>query len=155
MYSFFDVKDDERFMRIALSEAEKAAKEGEVPVGAVLVHEGEVIATAHNRRENEKNALKHAEIIAIEKGCEVLGGWRLCDCTLYVTLEPCPMCAGALINARVARVVYGAKDARAGALASVMNISAYPLGHKMLVTGGVMAERSIAVLREFFAKKRS
>ena len=111
---------DEIFMRLALAEAEKAKNEDEVPVGAVIVRNGEVIASAYNTREYGKNALYHAEIKAIDEACKRLGGWRLVGCTMYVTLEPCPMCAGAIVNARVERVVYGAPDIRQGHLAQCL-----------------------------------
>lgn len=147
---------DERFMQEALAEARLAAAMGEVPVGAVIVREGEIIARAHNTRETEKNALHHAEILAIEAACRHVGGWRLTDCTLYVTLEPCPMCGGAILNARLGRVVYGAKDASMGVFGSVLNYNAYPLGYKVPVTYGVLETESRALLQAFFeaARKR-
>lgn len=154
MYSCSEISADRRFMLAALGEARMAATEGEVPVGAVLVRDGEILAAAHNRRESERNALRHAELMVIEEGCGRLGGWRLSDCTLYVTLEPCPMCAGAIINSRIGRVVYAARDARAGALGSVIDLSDYPFNHKPSVTSGLMAESSAELLREFFAAKR-
>ncbi|MBO5111718.1 MAG: nucleoside deaminase [Clostridia bacterium] len=150
------MKMDERFMQEALAEARLAAAMGEVPVGAVIVREGEIIARAHNTRETEKNALHHAEILAIEAACRHVGGWRLTDCTLYVTLEPCPMCGGAILNARLGRVVYGAKDASMGVFGSVLNYNAYPLGYKVPVTYGVLETESRALLQAFFeaARKR-
>lgn len=144
----------EIFMRSALKEAEKAGALGEVPVGAVIVKDGEIIASAHNMRENGGGATAHAELLAIEKACRVLGGWRLSDCQLYVTLEPCPMCAGAIINARVGRVIFGAKDPRMGALGSVMNMNAYPLGYKTIVEAGVCEAECLALIKEFFKSLR-
>lgn len=149
-----DFAEDNLFMLEALKEAEKAAEEDEVPVGAVLVSDGKIVARAHNRRENEKNALRHAEIIVIEEGCGLKKTWRLSDCTLYVTLEPCPMCAGAIINSRICKVVYGAKDAKAGAFGSAVNLATYNFNHKPTVTGGVLGDRSAELLRTFFARKR-
>lgn len=145
---------DVRFMKEALAEARLAAEAGEVPVGAVIVRDGTVIARAHNTRETEKNALHHAEVLAIDAACRALGGWRLTDCTLYVTLEPCPMCGGAILNARVGRVVYGAKDASMGVFGSVLNYNAYPLGYKPAVTVGVCAEESRALMQSFFEEAR-
>ena len=145
---------DEYFMREALRESDAAAEAGEVPVGAVIVYGGEIIARGRNARESDKNALRHAELTAIDIACGVRGGWRLTDCTLYVTLEPCPMCAGAIINARIPRVVYGAKDARAGALGSVLNMSAYPLGWRPEIVTGVLADECAAKLSKFFAGLR-
>ena len=147
------VKDAE-YMDEALALAREAAEEGEVPVGCVIVRGGEIIARGRNRREIGKNALAHAEIEAIDGACRALGGWRLSGCTLYVTLEPCPMCAGAIVNARIPRVVYGAKDARAGAMGSLINLASYPLNHKAEVLGGVRGDECAAVLREFFKKRR-
>ncbi len=142
------------FMREALIEAEKAAELGEVPVGAVIVRNGEIIARAHNERETGKDATRHAEIIAIERACAALGGWRLIGCDMYVTLEPCPMCAGASVNARLVRVIYGAPDLRAGAFGSVLDLNTYPLNHKPEIIGGVLADECLAPIREFFKNKR-
>ena len=142
------------FMREAIVEAEKAAAIGEVPIGAVIVRNGEIIARAHNERETGKDATRHAEIIAIEKACASLGGWRLIGCDLYVTLEPCPMCAGAIVNSRVVRVIYGAPDLRAGAFGSVLNLNDYPLNHKPEIVGGVLSEECLAPIQDFFKKKR-
>lgn len=145
---------DIRFMQEAIAEAQTAAACGEVPIGAVVVWDGEIVARAHNTRETEKNALGHAECSAISAACAALGGWRLHRATLYVTLEPCPMCAGAIINARVARVVYGAKDARAGAFGSVLQMNGYPLNHKPQLVGGVCEEECRALMTDFFARLR-
>lgn len=144
---------DEEFMSLAISEAEKARNEDEVPVGAIIVRNGEVIARAYNTREYGKNALYHAEIKAIDEACKVLGGWRLVGCTMYVTLEPCPMCAGAIINARIERVVYGAPDHKAGAFGTMINLTDYPL-FKPQITSGVMQEECAKMLSDFFKAKR-
>ncbi len=142
------------FMKRALELARIAAKAGEIPVGAVIVRDGEIIAEGHNLREIERLSTAHAEIIAIESACRKLGGWRLSGCTLYVTLEPCPMCAGAIINSRVDRVVYGVEDARAGCFGSVINFNSYPFNHACEIESGVCAEECAAILREFFAERR-
>lgn len=142
------------FMEAALHEAEKAFAEGEVPVGAVIVRDGEIIARGRNRREGEKNALCHAEIEAINAACKALGGWRLIGCTLYVTLEPCPMCAGAVINSRIERVVYGASDKKAGSVGSVVNLFTLPYNHFPEVTSGVLSDRCSAILSDFFKNLR-
>lgn len=145
---------DEAFMREALKYAYMAAEDGEVPVGAVIVKENEIIAAGRNRRETGKNALCHAELEAIDKACTLLGGWRLWQCELFVTLEPCPMCAGAIINARIPRVVYGAKDRKAGSGGSVVNLFELPYNHKPELTGGVLEEECAQALRDFFKKLR-
>ena len=145
---------DEKYMRMAMEEAMLAASEDEVPVGAVLVREGRVIAKAHNRREASKCATHHAEILAIEEGCAALGGWRLTGATLYVTMEPCPMCAGAIISARIPRVVSAVKDAKAGAFGSVINLNSYPLNHKTQVEYGVLSDEASEMLSGFFASLR-
>ena len=141
------------FMREALLEAEAAALDDEVPVGAVMVRNGEIIARARNRREKDKNPLSHAEIKIINDTCRALGGWRLVGCTLYVTLEPCPMCAGAIINSRIERVVFGAFDEKAGAFGTMINLTEYPL-FKPQITGGVLKDECSAILSEFFKRKR-
>ncbi len=146
-------------MKAAISAAQYALTLGEVPIGAVLVwDEGtekeQVIAVSHNTRETEKNALGHAECNAIIEACRVLGGWRLHRATLYVTVEPCPMCAGAIINARIKRIVYGAKDDRAGAFSSVLRLQDYPLNHKPEITAGVLEEECASLMRAFFEKLR-
>ncbi len=145
--------DDEKFMRLAIDEAKQAECEDEVPVGAVIVRGGEVIASAYNTREYGKNALYHAEIKAIDAACKKLGGWRLVGCTMYVTLEPCPMCAGAIINARVERVVFGAPDHKAGAFGTMINLTDYPL-FKPEIVGGVLKDECAEMLSSFFKKKR-
>ena len=142
------------FMRRAISLARDAKNMGEVPVGAVVVKDGRIIAEGHNLREAEGLATAHAEIVAIEKACRAMGSWRLSGCTLYVTLEPCPMCAGALVNSRIDRVVYGVEDAKAGCLGSVINFNSYPFNHAFEVQGGVLREECAAILAEFFSEKR-
>ena len=143
-----------KYMTLALDEAEQASIEGEVPVGAVIVRNGEIIAKARNNREATGDATGHAELLAIRKACEVVGAWRLDGCELYVTLEPCPMCMGAIVNSRVSKVIYGAKDAKAGACGSVLNMCSYPLNHKPRVESGFMKEECANILSDFFAKKR-
>ena len=145
---------DETFMKLALKEAQIAYDAGEVPVGAVVVCNGEVIASAHNLRETNRMATAHAELLAIEAACRARNSKHLSDCTLYVTLEPCPMCAGALAGARIGRVVFGARDARAGACGSLLNLFAYPLEARPEVTSDVLSDRSLALLRAFFANRR-
>ena len=142
--------DKNDFMRLALLEAEKAFLDGEVPVGAVIVRDGEVVSTGRNRREKGKNALCHAEIEAIDGACRALSGWRLPRCEMYVTLEPCPMCAGAIINARLKSVCYGARDEKAGACGSVLNLFMEDFNHKPRLYGGVLREECAALLQEFF-----
>lgn len=142
------------YMKSALLEAQKAYREGEVPVGAVIVQDGEIIAQTHNNREQTGDATGHAEILAIREACKSLGGWHLEKCTLYVTLEPCPMCMGAIINSRLGKVVYGAKDAKAGACGSVLNMCSYPLNHKPQTEGGFMKEDCAEILTDFFKNKR-
>ena len=145
----------EDYMRLALDEAEEAARLDEVPVGCVVVRRGEIIARAHNTRETGKCALDHAELLAIRDACRAAGGWRLNDTTLYVTLEPCPMCAGAILNARIDRVVIGARDPRFGAFGSLFDLNALPLNHKTELTDGVLADESAELLSSFFRRKRS
>ncbi len=143
------------FMKEALKLAKKAEKQGEVPVGAIIVHKNQIIASAFNQKENLKKATAHAEILAIEKASSQLNRWRLNDCTLYVTLEPCPMCAGALVAARVKRLVYACKDPKAGAVHSLYEITQDPrLNHRVEVQSGILKEESATLLKEFFRKKR-
>ncbi|MBK5226276.1 MAG: nucleoside deaminase [Thermoleophilia bacterium] len=149
------MKDNEHFMRIALNEARMAAETGEVPVGAVIERGGEVIAVAGNEREEKNDPTAHAEMIAIRKAAEKLGGWRLSGCTIYVTIEPCPMCAGAIYQARIERLVYGAPDDKAGAAGTLMDITRDPrLNHRTEVTAGVLANECAAILKEFFSSRR-
>ncbi len=146
--------DDLYYMNMALELAKQAGGEGEVPVGCVIVRRGQVVGKGRNRRETGKTALGHAELEAIADACANLGGWRLWDCTLYVTLEPCPMCAGAIVNARIPRVVYGAKDAKAGCCGSVCDLFGMDFNHRPEVICGVGEEEASALLKEFFANLR-
>lgn len=144
-------RGDDAFMRLALAEAAAAAQLGDVPIGAVVVRDGRVLARAHNRREVDRDPLAHAEVLALREAARHLGGWRLIGCTLYVTLEPCAMCAGAMVQARLPRLVYGATDPKAGAAGSVVDLlrdARFP--HVVEVTGGVCAEECGAALRCFF-----
>ena len=145
---------DFELMGLALEEAAKAAALGEVPVGAVVARHGEVVATAHNTRETEKNALHHAELLAIDAACKALGGWRLWQCELFVTLEPCPMCSGAIINSRLKRVVYGARDPKAGCCGSLTDLFALPFNHHPVMESGLLEEEAQALLQDFFAMLR-
>jgi tRNA(adenine34) deaminase len=138
------------FMHLALALARQASAEGEVPVGCVIVRNGTVVGRGSNKREGEQNALSHAECIAIGEACKTVGFWRLPDCEMFVTLEPCPMCAGAIINSRIAKVYYGASDPKAGACGSVIDLFGFPFNHKPDVVGGVLAEESSVLLTEFF-----
>ena len=145
---------DEEYMREALSLAEKSFELGEVPVGAVAVWEGKIVGRGMNLRETDKNALRHAEIMAIDEACKNLGGWRLWKCDLYVTLEPCHMCAGAIINSRVKRVIYGASDPKAGSCGSLTNLFEMPYNHKPEVVSGVLEKECSEILSRFFARLR-
>ncbi|MDR1253653.1 MAG: tRNA adenosine(34) deaminase TadA [Oscillospiraceae bacterium] len=147
-------KNDEYFMKKALIMAKIAAKNAEIPVGAVIVKEGEILACGRNRRERGKNALYHAEIEAINKACKCLNSWRLLGCELFVTLEPCPMCAGAIINSRISRVIFGAYDPKAGACGSVIDLFSYPYNHLPQKCGGVLKEQCGDILSNFFKKLR-
>lgn len=142
------------FMRLALEEAKAAFELGEVPVGAVIVWEGEVVTSAHNRRETGKNALYHAELLAINEACEKLGGWRLHKGDLFVTLEPCFMCAGACVNARIRNVYYGAPDIRFGGFGGVTDLLGCELTHKPNVEGGVLGDECAALMKRFFEELR-
>ena len=146
--------DHEGYMRQALALAREAAECGEVPVGCVIVRDGQVIGRGRNRREEKQHTSSHAEMEAIRQANEVLGTWRLDNCTLYVTLEPCPMCAGAIINARVGRVVYGAADDKAGSVGSLINLFAVGYNHAPALTVGVLEEDCSRLLSEFFEKRR-
>ena len=145
---------DEYFMHRAMELAREAESLDEVPVGALAVRNGRIIAEAYNTRESDKCATHHAEVLAIEAACRALGGWRLPGVTLYVTMEPCAMCAGAIINARVPRVVYGAPDLRFGAFGSLIDLAAVPLNHTPEVVGGVLGEECASMLTEYFRGKR-
>lgn len=146
--------DDQYFMAQALELAREAAAEGEVPVGCVIVRGDEIVGRGRNRREKSKSALAHAEIEAIAQANETLGGWRLWECTLYVTLEPCPMCAGAIVSARIPRVVYGASDAKFGACHSVCSLFDMAFNHHPKVESGVMEAEAAALMQEFFRNLR-
>lgn len=148
--------DDQRWMGLALHEANRAADLGEVPVGAVVVREDTLIARGHNRRETDRDPLAHAELLAIREAAAVLEGWRLIDCTMYVTLEPCAMCAGALVNSRVRRLVFGASDPKAGFCGSLGDLARDSrLNHRLEVRGGVLEDECARVLKSFFAGLRS
>ena len=146
--------DDRYFMTQAMALAREAAADGEVPVGCVITRGEEIVGRGRNRREQDKNALAHAEIEAIADACRTLGGWRLWECTLYVTLEPCPMCAGAIINARIPRVVYGASDKKYGACRSVCSLFSMDFNHHPAVESGLMEEEVAALMQDFFRKLR-
>lgn len=146
---------DEYFMRLALREAEGALEHDDVPIGAVVVHDGEVIATGRNERELREDPTAHAEILALRQAAAALGSWRVLDAVLYVTLEPCAMCAGAIVLARVPRVVFGTWDPKAGAAGSVLDVLAEPrLNHRPEVAGGLLAQECAALLTSFFAGRR-
>lgn len=146
---------DEKFMRIALQEANKAKKLGEVPIGAVIVKENQVVSTGYNLRETSQTALSHAELIAIDEANKTLNSWRLDDCTLYVTLEPCPMCAGAIVQARIKRVVFGAYDPKAGCAGTLMNLlNEKRFNHQVSLTSGVLLENCSELLTNFFKDLR-
>ena len=142
------------FMQQALLLAEEAGNDGEVPVGCVIVRNGEIVGRGRNRRERDKTALGHAEIEAIADACKNLGGWRLWECSMYVTLEPCPMCAGAIINARIPRVVFGASDSKCGACGSVCDLFSMDFNHHPQVEKGIREEESQQLLTDFFKKLR-
>lgn len=148
-------ESDKIFMRQALLLAGCAKNDGEVPVGAIVVKNGEIIGSGYNLRESKGMATAHAEILAIEEACRKLGSWRLLGCTLYVTLEPCPMCAGAIVNSRIERVVYGVKDSLAGCCGSVVDFNRYPFSHSFSLTSGVCEEECALLLKEFFKSKRT
>ena len=147
--------NDEEYMGLALVEARKAYELGEVPIGAVVVKDGEVIATAYNLRETGHDATAHAEVLAIRRACEKIGHWRLTGATLYVTIEPCPMCAGALVMSRIDRLVYGAADYKAGAVESLFNITNHSgLNHRIEVRAGVREEECRNLMKDFFRERR-
>ena len=146
--------NDKKFMEEALRLARQAADEGEVPVGAVVVLGDEIVGRGRNRREKDKNALAHAELEAINEACKILGGWRLWQCDMYVTLEPCPMCTGAIINSRIKRLVYGASDYKAGSCGSVVNLFDLPYNHKPETVTGFMQEECSQILTDFFRDLR-
>jgi len=148
------MQTDEYYMQKAIELARRAEEIDEVPVGALVVLNGEIIAEAYNTRESTKCATHHAELLAIEEACRVMGGWRLPGVTLYVTMEPCAMCAGAIINARIPRVVYGTRDIRFGAFGSALDLAKIPLNHTPEVVGGVLSEQTRTILTEYFRRKR-
>jgi tRNA(adenine34) deaminase len=146
---------DEHFMRLAIREAERALEHEDVPIGAVIAHQGELLAAAHNERELRQDPTAHAELLALREAARALGSWRVLDSVMYVTLEPCAMCAGALVLARVPRVVFGAYDPKAGACGSVLDVLAEPrLNHRPALAGGLVAGECGALLSEFFASRR-
>ena len=149
------MNDDIYFMREALKEAERAYKIDEVPIGAVIVYQGEIIARAHNLRETKQVTASHAEMLAIDKACKAIGSWRLEECTLYVTLEPCPMCAGTAIQSRLKRLVYGAKDDKNGAHLSSIELFKGDFNHKVEVEGGLLADEAQKLLKDFFKALRN
>ena len=144
----------EKYMSAALELAREAAAAGEIPVGCVIVKDGEIVGRGRNRREENRSALAHAEVEAIAEACKTLGDWRLEDCALFVTLEPCPMCTGAIINARIGEVVYGAKEENTGSCGSVINLFEENYGHKPRVYGSVLKDECAAVMRDFFEEIR-
>ena len=147
--------DDDYFMSEALKEARKAFELDEVPIGAVIVHNNEIIARGYNRRNTDKNPLMHAEIIAINEAAKVIGDWRIEDCTIYVTVEPCPMCSGAIVQARIPNVVYGAPNPKAGCGGSVINLlQMEKLNHRCSVKSGVLEDECRAIMKEFFSRFR-
>ncbi|MCI2047453.1 MAG: nucleoside deaminase [Faecalibacterium sp.] len=146
--------NDEELMQAALAQAREAARLGEVPVGAVIAKDGEIIAAAHNTRETEKNATHHAELLAIDAACRALGGWRLWQCELFVTLEPCPMCSGAILNSRLRRVVYAAPDPKAGCCGSMIDLFKLPFNHHPQIEHGLCEAEAAALLEAFFAALR-
>ena len=148
------MEEKEKFMKEALKEAKKAYDKLEVPVGAVIVKDGKIIARAHNLKETKKDTTKHAEILAIEKASKKLGAWRLLDCEMYVTLEPCSMCAGAMINSRIKKLYIGALDEKTGAAGSVLNLFDYTFNHKVEVEKGIMKENCEKILKNFFKDLR-
>ncbi|KXG11640.1 tRNA-specific adenosine deaminase [Anoxybacillus sp. P3H1B] len=147
--------NDEYYMQLAIEEAKKAEKIGEVPIGAIIVKNGKIIASAHNLRETEQRAIAHAEILAIDQACEAMGSWRLEDATLYVTLEPCAMCAGAIVLSRIKRVVFGASDPKGGCAGTLMNLlQESRFNHQTEVVGGVRQEECGRILSDFFRQLR-
>lgn len=146
---------DEHFMRLAIREAERALEHDDVPIGAIVVRDGEVIGAGHNERELRQDPTAHAEVIALREAARSVGAWRVLESVLYVTLEPCAMCAGAIVLARIPRVVYGTEDPKAGACGSVLDVTAEPrLNHRPDVAGGLLREECAALLRDFFAARR-
>lgn len=146
---------DEHCMQIAINEAQKAAAIGEVPIGAIIIHEGEIVGRGYNRRETDRDPTAHAEMIAIREASQRLGGWRLMNATLYVTLEPCPMCAGAIVQSRISRVVYGAADPKAGCAGTLLNLlQEERFNHQVQVDGGILSDACGQMLKQFFSQLR-
>ena len=146
---------DEEYMILAINEAEKAFDKGEIPIGAVVTYKGAIIATAHNEREHTTDPTSHAEIVALRKAAQMLERWCLTGCTLYVTIEPCPMCAGAIINSRIDRVVYGASDYKGGAVESLFNVLSHPgLNHEPQLQAGILADECSQLMKDFFKERR-
>ncbi len=143
------------YMKLALEEAKKAYEIDEVPVGAIIVYKDEVIASGYNQRETKNNSLAHAEILAINQACNYLNSWRLIDCEMYVTLEPCPMCAGAIINSRISKLIYATQDLKSGSVNSILNMFDLPFNHKPEVIADVLADESSELLKNFFKKLRT
>ena len=150
----FKIMSDVKYMREAIRQAKKAKALGEVPIGCVIEYRGKIIGRGYNRRKTDKNTLSHAELNAIRKASKVMGDWRLEGCTMYITLEPCPMCAGGIINSRIPTVVFGARDENTGSCGSVINLFEERYGHKPAVYGGVRADECAAILRSFFEERR-
>jgi tRNA(adenine34) deaminase len=149
------LSDDERYMRLAIDEAQRAVAHGDVPIGCVVVHDGEVIGAGHNERELRQDPTAHAETIALQAAAGAIGSWRVLDSTLYVTLEPCAMCAGAIVLARVPRVVYGCDDPKAGAAGSALDVLGEPrLNHLPAISGGILEDDCAALLSDFFSARR-
>ena len=147
--------EDEKFMKEAIKQAKKAEAIGDVPIGCVIVHDGKIIARGYNKRNKDKTVLAHAELLAMKKACKKLGDWRLEDCTLYVTLEPCPMCAGAIVQARIPRVVIGCRNPKAGCAGSILNLLNVPaFNHQVELTEGILQEECSTLIKEFFRKLR-
>ena len=147
--------EEEKFMKEAIRQAKKAEALNEVPIGCVIVHQGKIIGRGYNRRMTDHSVLAHAEIIAIKKACKKIGDWRLEDCTIYITLEPCPMCAGAIINSRIDRVVYGASDYKGGAVESLFNVLSHPgLNHEPQLQAGILADECSQLMKDFFKERR-
>ncbi len=152
-----NIYSDEYYMQKALELARKAFEIGEVPVGAVIINKltGEIVGEGYNKRESDKSPIAHAEIIAINEASKNLGGWRLINCEIYITLEPCPMCSGAIINSRIERVIYGADDKKAGCCSSIINLFELPFNHKPIIISGVMKNECSKILSDFFKKLRN
>lgn len=155
LYTLDERELDEYYMAQAIAEGKKAYALGEIPIGAILVHNGTIISRHHNRRELDQDATAHAEVLVIREACDLLKRWRLTGCTLYVTIEPCPMCAGAIINSRIDRVVYGASDYKGGAVESLFNVLSHPeLNHEPQLQAGILADECAQLMKDFFKERR-